>query len=70
MRKCGMPRYKKYPFYVVMKNSGLVMAGAEYREDAQDMRKDLGVPAQDMQVLTEAGVMRKFGKVQWFSGNR
>ena len=64
-----MPRPKRYPFYVVMKNSGLVMAGADFREDAEDMRKDLPTPAQDMQVLTEAGVKRKFGKVAWFKGN-
>ena len=64
-----MPRYKQYPFYVVMKNSGLVMAAADFREDAEDMRRDLEVPAQDMQVLTASGVKRKFGKVTWFKGN-
>lgn len=49
-----MPRYPQYPFYVVMKNSGLVMAGADFREDAEEMRRDLPAPAQDMQVLTAA----------------
>lgn len=58
-------RYKKYPFYVVFRDSGLILAGAEYREDANEMRKDLPVTTAQTQVLTSAAVLRKHHKIQW-----
>lgn len=58
-------RYKKYPFYVVHKASGKVVAGAEYREDARDMANDMPLPASEYSVLTHTGVVRKYGSVSW-----
>jgi hypothetical protein len=57
--------HKKYPFYVVFKADGRVLAGAEYRGDAEDFRRDLPVATMLTQVLTAKGVERKFGKVEW-----
>lgn len=57
--------HKKYPFYVVLKDSGLIIAGNEYREDAADTRLDLPIPADRIQVLTAVGVVRKYGKIKW-----
>lgn len=57
--------HKKYPFYVVLKSDGSILAGAEYRGDAEDMRRDLPVAELLTQVLTAAGVERKFGAVKW-----
>ena len=57
--------HKKYPFYVVLKESGLIIAGNEYREDAVFARLDLGIPPDRLQVLTATGVMRKYGQIKW-----
>jgi hypothetical protein len=57
--------HKKYPFYVVLKDSGLIIAGNEYREDAADTRLDLPIPADRLQVLTAVGVVRKYGQIKW-----
>ena len=57
--------HKKYPFYVVLKESGLIIAGNEYREDAADTRLDLPIPADRLQVLTAMGVVRKYGQIKW-----
>ena len=58
-------RHKRYPFYVVLKDSGLIIAGNEYREDANDTRLDLGIAPDRLQVLTATGVMRKYGQIKW-----
>lgn len=59
--------HKKYPFYVVLKDSGLVVAGAHYRDDADDMRNDIMIPADLTKVLTATGVVRQYGRVSWAS---
>jgi len=56
---------KKYPFYVVLKNNGVVLAAAEYKSDAEEMRGDLPVSKAFTQVLTAAGLKRKFGEIIW-----
>lgn len=64
--KVRMGRHpKSYPFYVVLKNNGVVLAAAEYREDAEEMRGDLPVSKAFTQVLTAAGLKRKFGEIIW-----
>ena len=54
-----------YPYYVVSKATGRVVAGADYREDAKEMQEDLPWPKAETQVLTAAGVRRKHGKIVW-----
>ena len=61
----------KYDYYVVDKVTGLVHAGNEFREDADDARRDMiddGVPASRVAVMTAAGVRRKFGRITWGKG--
>jgi hypothetical protein len=58
-------RYPKYAYYVVLKDSGLVVAGHEDRADAADARLDLGIPPERTQVLTAVGVVRKYGQIKW-----
>lgn len=60
-------RSPSYPFLVVERMTGRVHAGAETRNDAEDMRHDLPTPAADLQVLTREGVRRKFGRISWAS---
>ncbi|GAF71730.1 unnamed protein product [marine sediment metagenome] len=54
-----------YKYYVVDKESGRVVAGNDYREDANDAREDSPFPKSQTQVLTAAGVRRKYGKIRW-----
>ena len=58
-----------YAYYVVNKETGRVVAGNEYREDANDAREDSPLPKSKTQVLTAAGVRRKHGKIVWERGN-
>lgn len=58
-------RHKKYPFYVVAKDSGLILAGADFREDANDMRRDLPMALARTCVLTHAGLLRKHKRAKW-----
>jgi hypothetical protein len=57
--------HKKYPFYVVLKSDGRVLAAAEYKTDAEEMRGDLPVAKMLTQVLSAVGLVRKFGAVKW-----
>jgi hypothetical protein len=59
-----------YAYYVVNKDTGRVVAGNEYREDANDAREDSPLPKSQTQVLTAAGVRRKYGKIVWEGGTR
>jgi len=59
-----------YKYYVVNKDTGRVVAGNDYREDANDAREDSPLPKSQTQVLTAAGVRRKYGKIVWESGRR
>jgi hypothetical protein len=59
-----------YAYYVVNKETGRVVAGNEYREDANDAREDSPLPKSQTQVLTAAGVRRKYGKIVWERGTR
>lgn len=63
----GRMRYKAYPFYVVFKADGRVLAAAEFKTDAEEMRGDLPVAKLLTQVLSAAGVKKKFGAVEWAS---
>jgi len=58
-------RHKSYPYYVVHKASGKVVAGAEFREDAHDVSRDMPIPESALAVLTHGGVVRKYGRVSW-----
>lgn len=58
-------RTPAYPFLVVEKATGRVHAGADTRSDAEDFRRDLPLPAAELQVLTREGVRRKFGRISW-----
>lgn len=58
-------RYKQYPYYVILKSSGVVLAAAEYKTDAEEMRGDLPVSKVFTQVVTAAGLKRKFGEIIW-----
>ena len=60
-------RSPSYPYLVVERMTGRVHAGAETRNDAEDMRHDLPTPAADLQTLTREGVRRKFGRISWAS---
>lgn len=60
-----MARYKSYPFYVVFKANGHVLAGAEFKSDAEEFRGDLPVAKMLTTVLSAAGLKRKFGAVKW-----
>ncbi len=60
-------RLPQYSFLVVEKLTGRVHAGADTRNDAEDMRHDLPTPASALQVLTREGVRRKFGRIAWTS---
>ena len=57
-------------YYVVNKETGRVVAGNEYREDANDAREDSPLPKSQTEVLTAAGVRRKYGKIVWERGTR
>ena len=57
-----------YEYYVINKQTGRAVAAADYREDAQEMREDLPLPKSQTQVLTAAGMRRKYGKIVWESG--
>ena len=63
-----MARYPKYPYYVVEKTTGLVWAGADYREDAKDFQKDLPIPPTETTVLMAKSVLSRYGRVQWAKG--
>jgi hypothetical protein len=58
-------RHKEYPFYVVAKDSGLILAGNDFRSDANDTRADLPMPMARTCVLTHLGVMRKYKRIKW-----
>ena len=60
-----MARYKSYPFYIILKNNGVILAAAEYKSDAEEMRGDLPVAKGFTQVITAAAYKRKFGAVNW-----
>lgn len=60
-------RSPSYPYLVVERMTGRVHAGAETRNDAEDMRHDLPTPAADLQTLTREGVRRKFSRISWAS---
>jgi hypothetical protein len=60
-----MARYKSYPFYVVFKSDGRVLAAAEFKTDAEEMRGDLPVAKMLTTVMSAAGLKRKFGAVKW-----
>lgn len=51
-------RHKKYPFYVVAKDSGLILAGNDFRDD-------LPMPKARTCVLTHLGVMHKYKRIKW-----
>ena len=54
-------RYPRYKFYVVHRGTGVVVAGADYREDARDFQNDLPLPPEMFKILTQTGVMREQG---------
>jgi hypothetical protein len=68
--KEGAEKYPKYKFYVVHKKTGLVVAGNSTKNDAEDTRKDLPLPAKDLSVKPQAAVMKDQGvesadEIEW-----
>ena len=61
----------EYKFYVVDAvppfgpEHAIVYGGFDFRDDAEDARHDLPIPAYALKVLTAAGVKRKYGAIRW-----
>jgi hypothetical protein len=66
----SVARYPSYPYYVVNMALGKVVSGWEHREDAEEAVAEQAVYpwGRGLQVLTAAGVRRKYGGVTWAQG--
>jgi hypothetical protein len=60
-----MAKYPKYPYYIVHKVTGLIVGGADYKEDAIEIQRDLPLDMQDLSVLQAETVMSRYGQIKW-----
>jgi hypothetical protein len=64
-RKNPMAKYPKYPYYIVHKVTGLIVGGADYKEDAIEIQRDLPLDMKDLSVLQAETVMSRYGQIKW-----
>jgi len=64
-RKNPMAKYPKYPYYIVHKVTGLIVGGADYKEDAIEIQRDLPLDMKDLSVLQAKTVMSRYGQIKW-----
>jgi hypothetical protein len=64
-RKNPMAKYPKYPYYIVHKVTGLIVGGADYKEDAIEIQHDLPLDMKDLSVLQAKTGMSRYGHIKW-----
>ena len=60
-----MAKYPKYPYYIVHKVTGLIVGGADYKEDAIEIQRDLPLDMKDLSVLQAETVLDRYGHIKW-----
>jgi len=68
-RKNPMAKYPKYPYYIVHKVTGLIVGGADYKEDAIQIQRDLPLDTKSFSVLQAKTVLSRYGQIQWAKPN-